>query len=236
MFPPHLTATPEQWMSIYAEAAAPMAKAMEDAFTSTAAAFMPPPWNMMMRAAFAWRDLANAGYASSPRSPRGLVGRSAPPAPVGIAASPAASTAASTAASATAIAPFSAQPMAWSQGAGYSSKGPDPKMPPTADPKSSDKSSVVLINTFVVPVAMEEAFLGWWRMLKPAFAAQPGFIRANLHRSLDQNERYRFINIAEWESSEAYQRALSSLWSVAPKPTIAGLEWHPALYEIVEQA
>lgn len=228
MFPPHLTATPEQWMSIYAEAAAPMAKAMEDAFASTAAAFMPPPWNMMMRAAFAWRDLANAGYASSPSSPRGSVARSAPRAPVGIAASPAASP--------SAIAPLSGQPMAWSQGAGYSSKGPDPKMPSAADPKSSEKSSVVLINTFVVPVAMEEAFLGWWRMLKPAFAAQPGFIRANLHRSLDQNERYRFINIAEWESSDAYQRALSSLWSVAPKPTIAGLEWHPALYEIVEQA
>lgn len=97
-------------------------------------------------------------------------------------------------------------------------------------------STVVLINTFVVPVAMEEPFLQWWRMLRPFFATQPGFISAKLHRSLDAKERYRFINIAEWKSTEAYRASLSSMWSAVPKPTIAGLEWHPALYEVVESA
>ena len=104
---------------------------------------------------------------------------------------------------------------------------------PDAAPKPAN---VVLINTFVVPIAMEEPFLNWWRLLKPTFAAHPGFVSAKLHRSLDQNERYRFINIAEWESTEAYRRALTSLWSSVPKPTIAGMEWHPALYEVVETA
>ena len=83
---------------------------------------------------------------------------------------------------------------------------------------------------------MEEAFLAWWRIMRPAFAAQPGFVSARLHRSLDENERYRFINIAEWRGSDSYRKALSTIWSSAPRPRIPGLEWHPALYEVVETA
>ncbi|MGD1871092.1 MAG: antibiotic biosynthesis monooxygenase family protein [Neomegalonema sp.] len=100
----------------------------------------------------------------------------------------------------------------------------------------TDQSKVVLINTFVVPIAMEESFLSWWRMVRPMFAMQPGFISAKLHRSLDQKERYRFINIAEWEGSELYRQALSNMVTMMPKPSIAGLEWHPALYEVVAEA
>lgn len=104
----------------------------------------------------------------------------------------------------------------------------------TPQQDDDDEKTVVLINTFVVPAAMESAFLAWWRMLKPMFAAQPGFVSATLHRSLDENERYRFINIAEWRGSESYRKALSTIWSSAPRPRIPGMEWHPALYEVVE--
>lgn len=103
-------------------------------------------------------------------------------------------------------------------------------------PSATASAKVVLINTFVVPAPMEEAFLQWWRMTRPMFAAQPGFISAKLHRSLDQKEQYRFINIAEWEGSDLYRQALSNIVSMLPKPSIAGLEWHPALYEVIEEA
>ncbi|MEL6317400.1 MAG: antibiotic biosynthesis monooxygenase family protein [Pseudomonadota bacterium] len=99
-----------------------------------------------------------------------------------------------------------------------------------------ERETVVLINTFMVPGAMEDAFLQWWRIMKPLFAMQPGFVSAKLHRSLDQGERYRFVNIAEWESTEAYRHGLSAVWSAAPKPGIPGLDWRPALYEVIEEA
>ena len=110
---------------------------------------------------------------------------------------------------------------------------------PGTAPKREDaggEKTVVLINSFVVPVPMEDAFLQWWRLSRPFFAAQPGFVSAKLHRSLDEHERYRFVNVAEWRSSEAYRAALASLWSAVPRPRIPGLEWHPALYEVVETA
>ncbi|MCI4662376.1 MAG: antibiotic biosynthesis monooxygenase [Neomegalonema sp.] len=99
---------------------------------------------------------------------------------------------------------------------------------------ADNSNNIVLINTFIVPAQMEDAFLQWWRMIRPMFAAQPGFVGAKLHRSLDQKERYRFINIAEWEGEDLYRQALSNMVSMMPKPSIAGLEWHPALYEVVE--
>lgn len=118
---------------------------------------------------------------------------------------------------------------------------PSPSTPPwkqekPVSPSAATGKTVVLINTFVVPPAFEDAFLQWWRLARMGFASQPGFVSAKLHRSLDEKERYRFINIAQWESSEAYQRGLSQIWTMVPKPRIPGLEWHPTLYEVVEEA
>ncbi len=94
---------------------------------------------------------------------------------------------------------------------------------------------LVLITTFIVPAAMETAFLTWWRMLKFMSGAQPGFISATLHRSLDERERYRFINVATWRATEAERDVMQKLWSSVPMPPIPGFQWHPAIYEVVEQ-
>lgn len=98
------------------------------------------------------------------------------------------------------------------------------------------EKSLVLITTFVVPAAMEDGFLAWWRMVKPFMSMQPGFISARLHRSLDQREQYRFVNIAEWRGSSMSREAMAKLWSSTPTPPIPGFEWRPVLYEVVESA
>lgn len=127
---------------------------------------------------------------------------------------------------------------AWRGALGATAGGgaPQQKAPPMpAKPTASaSRKSVVLINTFVVPAAFEDGFLQWWRLARLALSSQPGFVSARLHRSLDAKERYRFVNIAEWESPEAYHSALSRIWTAVPKPSIPGFEWHPMLYEVVE--
>jgi antibiotic biosynthesis monooxygenase (ABM) superfamily enzyme len=97
-----------------------------------------------------------------------------------------------------------------------------------------DAEPLVLITTFIVPSAMESAFLAWWRMVKPFMAMQPGFVSARLHRSLDDSERYRFLNIAEWRGDGASKEALAKMWSAAPTLALPGFEWRPVLYEVVE--
>lgn len=97
------------------------------------------------------------------------------------------------------------------------------------------KTRFVMVTTFIVPAAFEEGFLIWWRMTAPMFSAQPGFLGAKLHRSLDSAARFRFINIAEWRTSPAERDALARIWSSTPKPSLPGFEWHPALYDVVEE-
>jgi len=91
---------------------------------------------------------------------------------------------------------------------------------------------VVLINPFEVPEGKDEAFLAEWEAAKAFLEQQPGSIATRLHRSLVPNARFRFINVVEWATVEAFQAALnhpalSKLRDATPFPHF------PALYEAV---
>lgn len=93
------------------------------------------------------------------------------------------------------------------------------------------KLSVVLINIFSVPKGMEEEFIKTWNETGQFLKSAPGFIDAKLHRSLDSDARFQFINVAHWESAEAYQAAISE--HEPKEKQLSWLEATPALY-IVE--
>lgn len=76
------------------------------------------------------------------------------------------------------------------------------------------QSLVVLINPFSIPKGREEEFFKMWNEVAQYMKDQPGFIDSKLHRSLDPDARFQFINIAHWESAEAWQAAMSK---VGPK-------------------
>lgn len=59
--------------------------------------------------------------------------------------------------------------------------------------------------------------------------AQPGFIDAKLHRSLDENADFKFINIAHWETEEAWNAAVSN---VNIQNIKLPAKSHPTLYSI----
>ena len=70
---------------------------------------------------------------------------------------------------------------------------------------------IVLINPFKVSVEQETVFLAAWEKVDQYMKAQQGFLTTKLHRSLDVHPigTYRFINVAHWESAEAFQAAIS---------------------------
>ncbi len=88
---------------------------------------------------------------------------------------------------------------------------------------------VVLINVFAVSPEMETEFLKTWHETCEFMRTSPGFIDTTLHRSLDANSRFRFVNIAHWESSEAYKAALARH---EPGEKHLSIEANPALYTI----
>lgn len=94
-------------------------------------------------------------------------------------------------------------------------------------------SSVTLINVFEVNGGMEQEFMEWWKRCSDALQKEPGFIDARLHRSLKSSSRFQFVNVAHWETEEAFSQALAKNQALL-SPTAAA-KGNPALYEVAVQ-
>jgi quinol monooxygenase YgiN len=90
--------------------------------------------------------------------------------------------------------------------------------------------SVTLINVFIVPQEQEEEFLRRWRETSAHFQKTHGFIEAHLHRNSGVgNATFSFINIAKWESAEAWKSIHDDY--VPGEYSIPGIKGHPAIYD-----
>jgi heme-degrading monooxygenase HmoA len=91
---------------------------------------------------------------------------------------------------------------------------------------------VVLINAFEVPAEDDDGFLQGWERAQKFLSGQEGYISTRLHRSLSPAADFRFVNVALWESAQAFQAATSQ-----PEFTNASVPYtfHASLYEIVRK-
>jgi len=94
--------------------------------------------------------------------------------------------------------------------------------------------TVILINPFEVPAGKEEEFLQAWREAAEYLRQAPGFLWTRLHESLDPQAKFRFVNIAEWESRQHFQTAMRTegFQQISRKMTFAA---SPALYRVVAE-
>jgi heme oxygenase (mycobilin-producing) len=90
--------------------------------------------------------------------------------------------------------------------------------------------SVMLINPFEVPHGQEEPYLQGWRSVASHFVQAPGFISTRLHESLDPRTRFRFVNVAEWESAQQFEAALNGAPIQQMRPQVVA---YPALYRVI---
>ena len=65
-------------------------------------------------------------------------------------------------------------------------------------------AEVVFINCFQVPAGREQVFLELWHQIDDHMRAQPGYRWVRLHRSLDSTARFRYVNVAGWDSAEQH--------------------------------
>jgi heme-degrading monooxygenase HmoA len=95
-----------------------------------------------------------------------------------------------------------------------------------------DHRPVVLINAFEVPAGQDEEFLEGWERLRAFLSAQEGYRSTRLHRSMSPGADFRFVNVAVWESPQAFQAAISR-----PEFTNARFSFpsHASLYEVVRE-
>jgi len=88
---------------------------------------------------------------------------------------------------------------------------------------------IVLINSFEVPAGQEEAFLRFWEASRDFLSNQEGYVSTRLHRSLAPDAEFRFVNVARWQSAQAFRIATSQPeFRAAASP----YRFHAALYEV----
>jgi heme-degrading monooxygenase HmoA len=91
---------------------------------------------------------------------------------------------------------------------------------------------VVLINAFEVPEEEDEAFVELWERAREFLSTQDGYLSTRLHRSLAPDADFRFVNVALWESEQAFRDATSQPeFRAAPVP----FPFHASLYEVVRE-
>ena len=96
-------------------------------------------------------------------------------------------------------------------------------------------ANVVLINTFKVPVEAVDEAIAMWEIARDFLKTQPGYVSTKLHRSLSPDARYLLINVAEWESPDAFKAATSLMRLEAALPRIEGVVPGPGLYKVIRQ-
>ena len=92
---------------------------------------------------------------------------------------------------------------------------------------------VVLINAFEVSADQAEHFIAAWEETREFLRSQPGYIETALHQALTPDADFLFVNIARWETPEAFGAAIGSVGMRAASAGLAGYKPHPSLYRIV---
>lgn len=97
--------------------------------------------------------------------------------------------------------------------------------------EGTDSVSVTLINIFEIPAGDEDAFIAAWEKSRDYLMKLPAHIETALHQSL-HDARFRFVNIAHWNSEEEFNDAVRSQGF---REASADLRWpmSPALYRVV---
>lgn len=91
---------------------------------------------------------------------------------------------------------------------------------------------VVAIIAFEVPEQEDEAFLRGSERTREFLRTQPGYLSMKLHRGLSPQADFRFIEVAYWESQQAFRDATSR-----PEFRKASVPFrlHASLYEVVHE-
>jgi heme-degrading monooxygenase HmoA len=93
-------------------------------------------------------------------------------------------------------------------------------------------TGVVLINAFEVPPDRDRDFVSRWERARDFLSQRDGYEDTALHRTVAPDAEFRFVNVARWQSPEAFQAAMAApRFPGRPMPYAS----HPSLYRVVAE-
>ena len=93
-------------------------------------------------------------------------------------------------------------------------------------------SNLILINPFEVPPHVDDdQFLAGWERAADLLRDRPGFAGTRLHRAISPQARFRFVNVAEWQTAQQFQAAVTD--DAFTRLAQNSPPNYPSLYEVV---
>jgi len=111
----------------------------------------------------------------------------------------------------------------------------DTENSPFTSAQAADDTPVILINPFVVPPGNLDETIRMWEQARDFLKQEPGYISTELHQSLAPDAPFQLINVAKWESAEAYTAATQKMRTEANLPRIEGVRPAPQLYNVIRR-
>ena len=103
------------------------------------------------------------------------------------------------------------------------------------DKEMKTEEHVVLINPFIVPEGKVQESIAYWEKARDYLKEQPGYISTKLHKSLKPDATFELINVAVWESAEAFMTANQKMRNELNAQPVEGLMADPALYDVIRE-
>ncbi len=100
---------------------------------------------------------------------------------------------------------------------------------------SGAAAEVTLINVFEVPEGQTDATIQSWESARDFLKSEPGYISTQLHGALLPDAKYQLINVAKWESAEAFMAATTRMRNAGVFRPVAGVTVSPALYSVIRE-
>jgi hypothetical protein len=94
---------------------------------------------------------------------------------------------------------------------------------------------VTLINVFEVPPAALAETIRRWEAARDFLVRQPGYVSTRLHQSVTPEARFALINVAVWESAEAFRAASARMAAELQNPMPEGVRFTPGLYRVIRE-
>ncbi|MHC1558987.1 antibiotic biosynthesis monooxygenase family protein [Actinomycetospora sp. C-140] len=98
---------------------------------------------------------------------------------------------------------------------------------------------VTFINVFEIAREDVAAFTAGWREMAAVMASAPGFRDAELHEALAGETRFQLVNVAHWDSEDAWRAAAArpemqaAVRRLGGEPAQRAATHHPGLYRPV---
>lgn len=99
------------------------------------------------------------------------------------------------------------------------------------DPDGNEPT-VMFVNCFVIEPGREAEALAVWHAVNAYMVEQPGYLWHKLHKRVNDDAAFAFVNVVEWESAQAWQAAHDDGFRALVRPPLPFVSL-PTLCELV---